>query len=68
MKYNIEITETLSRVITVEAPTKQQALDRVIKAHDDSEIVLNYNDYIDGPNFEVIDDEVPDDFPVDYKV
>lgn len=68
MKYNIEITETLSRVITVEAPTAEQARERVEQAYNDEEIVLNYNDCVEGAKFEVMDGEVPDDFEANYTV
>ena len=46
-KYEVEIVETLSRVITVEAESEDEALTIVWGLYDDGEVVLNYSDHID---------------------
>ncbi len=48
--FNIEITETLSRVITIEAVDMDEALDFVISAYNAGDIVLDYEDFM---NYEV---------------
>lgn len=45
MKYYVSITEFLNRVVSVEAANEQEALAKVQKAHDDSKVVLDSNDY-----------------------
>ena len=45
--YQIEITETLSRVITVEAENPDKAMDEVLNNYDSGEIVLDSNDFMD---------------------
>ncbi len=45
MEYRIRITETASRVITVEAEDEQSAVDIVSDQYATAEIILNYEDY-----------------------
>lgn len=68
MKYNIELVEILNRIITVEAPTAGLAQGRVEQAYNDEEIVLDSNDMVEPAKFNIMEDEPPDDFSVDYIV
>ena len=45
MEYRIRITETASRVITVDAEDEQSAVDIVSDQYSKAEIVLDYDDY-----------------------
>ncbi len=47
MKYKLEITEWLQRVIEVEAKTKEEAYHKVSEMYRNSEIVLDSKDFID---------------------
>ena len=47
MEYKIEITETLQRVVTIEAADEKEALAITKKLYRDEEIVLDSSDYID---------------------
>ena len=47
MKIKIEITETLQRIIELEASSPDDALDIIIKKYKNSEIILDADDYID---------------------
>ena len=49
------ITETLQRVVEVEATTMEEAIEKAKQAYRDEEIVLDYNDFIKN-NFEVVED------------
>lgn len=53
--YNVEITETLSRMIEVQAINKDHARDIVERQYQDSEIVLDSNDNVDV-QFNIIKD------------
>lgn len=44
-EFSIEVKETLSRVINVEAKTIEEAIDIVSKQYDNQEIKLDYDDY-----------------------
>ena len=46
MKYKIEIKETLSKVIEVEAKDEGEALRKIEERHKNSEIILDSGDYI----------------------
>ena len=48
--FNIEITETLSRVITIDAEDIDEALALVIDQYNAGEIVLDASDYV---NYEI---------------
>lgn len=45
MKYVMRITETLSRLVVVDAEDWADARDKVEKAYDNEEIVLDYKNY-----------------------
>ena len=47
MKFKLEITECLQKVIEVEAKTKEEAYNKVSRMYRDGEIVLDSNDFID---------------------
>ena len=44
-KYKIEIHETASRIVEVEAKDKYDAIDKVEQSYADGDIILDYNDY-----------------------
>lgn len=46
MLYQIEIKETLSRVIPVQAESVEQAIDLVAKQYNDTAIVLDSDDFV----------------------
>lgn len=43
-KYNVEVVETLSRVVEVEANNYEEAEDLITEKYNNSDIVLDYND------------------------
>ena len=47
MKHKIEITETLQRIVIIEAKDKEEALMITKKLYRDEEIVLDSSDYVD---------------------
>ena len=47
MKYLVEIKETLSKQLKVEADTADEAIRQVKKLYHDSEIVLTADDFVD---------------------
>ena len=47
MKIKVEITETLQKIIEVEAASYDEALDLIIRKYKNSEIILDADDYID---------------------
>ena len=54
MMYSIEITETLSKTITVEAADPDEALDIVKKHYKDGDIIIDAECFV-GVDFKVID-------------
>lgn len=46
MKFNIEITETLQKVVEVEARSLSEAITKVAKDYKDGEIVLDAMDFV----------------------
>ena len=54
-KYLIEIKETLSRTISFEADTPDEALEKVEEAYDEGDIVLGSEDFA-GVSFGVRED------------
>lgn len=52
-EYQVEIHETSSRIVTVEAEDEDAAIDEVQKEYENGDIILDYNDY-DDVKFEVI--------------
>lgn len=53
MKIDIEVTEVLSRIITVEAIDIQDAITQVNNMYMNEEIVLDYSDMSGEATFEV---------------
>lgn len=62
-RYYVSVTETLNKVVSVDAESEKDALEQVQKAYDDSVIVLDSNDYC-GKTVEVKDDQ---GFYTDYE-
>lgn len=54
MKFNIKITETLSKIIEVSAPDEEQACFLAHEAYDNGEIILDYSDF-DVVDFDIVD-------------
>lgn len=48
MKYYVSITETLNRVVGVEAESKEEAVRKVTEAYCNEEIVLDSSYYVDS--------------------
>lgn len=44
--YQVEITETLQRVVEVEAESEEEAIETIEEQYRDEEIVLDYNDFM----------------------
>ena len=44
--YKIEIQELLSRIIEIEAPSAEEAIDKVRAMYKAEEIVLDWDDYV----------------------
>ena len=63
MKYVVEVTEKLVTHVVVEADSELEAEDKVMNAHRESKIVLDYDDY-DDVDFECLrkadEDDVKD--------
>lgn len=47
-KFNVEILETLSKLIEVEAETKEDAISKVREMYFKSEIVLSADEFVDS--------------------
>lgn len=45
MKYVVRVTETLARTLIVEANSMEEAEDKVDRAYDDGQIILDYDDF-----------------------
>lgn len=45
MKYVVLVTETLARTLIVEANSMEEAEDKVDRAYDDGQIILDYDDF-----------------------
>lgn len=56
MKYKVQITETLQRIIEVEASNEREALLSVKEKYKKEDIVLNETDYI-NTEFDILDEE-----------
>ena len=54
--YKIEITETLQKIIEIEATTQEEALMIAKKMYDEEKVILDSSDYVDK-NIKVIKDE-----------
>lgn len=46
-KYKVEITETLQKIIEIEADSKTDALYKVKEMYRDEEVILDANDFVD---------------------
>lgn len=46
-KYKIEITETIQKIVEVEADNEQDAIHSVMRKYKNSEVVLTEEDFID---------------------
>lgn len=62
-RYYVSVTETLNKVVSVDAESEADALEQVETAYNDSVIVLDSNNYI-GKKVEVEDDQ---QFYADYE-
>lgn len=51
MKYYVKVTETLSKIIEVEAETEYEALEKVDEAYSNSDIVLTADDFEESDMF-----------------
>ncbi len=56
MKYYVSVTETLNKVVSVDAENEKDALEKVQRAYDDSEIVLDPDCYA-GEIIEIEEDQ-----------
>lgn len=45
MKYVVRVAETLARTLIVEANSMEEAEDKVDRAYDDGQIILDYDDF-----------------------
>ena len=55
MKYRIQITERLRKIIDVEAEDREEALRVIMRMYQNEEIVLSADDY-HGTNFKFIEE------------
>lgn len=62
-RYYVSVTETLNKIVSVDAKSEKDALEQVQTAYNDSVIVLDSNNYI-GKKVEVEDDQ---QFYADYE-
>ena len=62
-RYYVSVTETLNKVVSVDADSEADAMEQVETAYNDSVIVLDSNNYI-GKKVEVEDDQ---QFYSDYE-
>jgi len=53
--YKLEITETLQRIIEVEASTEKEALDKIRKLYKEEKIILDSSNYVDT-EFTILED------------
>ena len=44
-EFSVEVIETLSRIVKVEANSVEEAVEMVSRQYDNQEIVLDYEDY-----------------------
>ena len=45
MKYVVRVTETLARTLIVDANSMEEAEDKMDRAYDDGQIILDYDDF-----------------------
>ena len=46
-EFKIEIVETLIRIVTIEAKTKDEAMDSLMRDYSNAEVVLDADDFFD---------------------
>lgn len=56
MRYYVSVTETLNKVVSVDAESEKDALEQVQKAYDDSAIILDSDNFA-GEQIEIEDDQ-----------
>lgn len=58
MKYYVSVTETLNKVVSVDAENENEAIRKVKSAHRDYDLVLSSDDYVDdSASFQMEDDQ-----------
>lgn len=62
-RYYVSVTETLNKVVSVDAESEKEAVQKVQGAYSNSEIILN-NDHFCGETIEAEDDQ---GFYIDYE-
>lgn len=62
-RYYVSVTETLNKVVSVDAESEKEAVQKVQDAYSNSEIILN-NDHFCGETIEAEDDQW---FYIDYE-
>lgn len=45
--YKIEITETLQKIIEIEADNEEDALHKVMRMYKNEEVILDYDNFVD---------------------
>ena len=55
-RYYVSVTETLNKVVSVDADSENEAVQKVRDAYNDSDIVLDYGNF-SGEMIEVDDDQ-----------
>ncbi len=63
MKYYVSVSETFNKVVSVDAENEKDALEKVQRAYDDSEIVLDSGCYF----YETIETEKDQQFCTDLE-
>lgn len=57
MKFKIEITETLQRIVEVKANNLSEAISKVVEDYDNLNIVLDHEDFVEFSIKEVADEK-----------
>lgn len=52
-EYNVEIVETLIRIVTVEATSEEEAIEKIMYDYNNAELVLDSDDFFDV-EFEIV--------------
>lgn len=52
-EYNVEIVETLIRIVTVEATSEEEAIEKIMYDYNNAELVLDADDFFDV-EFEIV--------------
>lgn len=56
-RYYVSVTQTLNRVVSVDAESKEEALKKVNEANDNGEIEIDYENNYSGELIELDDDQ-----------